>query len=31
LLANGPHTFRVVALDPAGNSSAIATRTWTVS
>ena len=30
-LAAGAHTFRVTALDRAGNSSAIATRTWTVS
>ena len=29
-LANGNHTFRVRAIDPAGNVSAIALHTWTV-
>lgn len=29
-LASAPHTFSVVATDPAGNTSSAATRSWTV-
>ena len=30
LLAEGPHAFAVRATDPAGNASAVASRSWTV-